>query len=269
LGVAAISYDTPAILRGFASRHGIEFPLLADPRSILIRRFRVLDPDNSPNNVPPYGKPNMASAGFVVTDAAGLVREKFFGDVYTDRYTANNLLAALFPDWLARLPGREVRAPHLEVQLRQSDSAVVPGSRTTLVLDIQLPPGVHLYAPGAMGYKALELSLRPGQRVTPERAVFPPADTLMLEVIRERVPVYSGHVRVRQDVTISGDWRWVLSLGPDRGRGVSLRVAGTLKYQACDATLCYPPAQLPLSWDLRVHAMDLQRSNDSLESLPR
>ena len=39
-----ISYDTPAILRDFSTKHHVEFPLLADPESKLIRRFHALDP---------------------------------------------------------------------------------------------------------------------------------------------------------------------------------------------------------------------------------
>ena len=31
LKLAAISYDSPAILKDFAERHNIDFPLLADP----------------------------------------------------------------------------------------------------------------------------------------------------------------------------------------------------------------------------------------------
>ena len=41
--LAAISYDSPAIMKDFAERHKIEFPLLADPDSEIIRRFNVLN----------------------------------------------------------------------------------------------------------------------------------------------------------------------------------------------------------------------------------
>jgi peroxiredoxin len=43
LKLAAISYDSPAILKDFADRHKIEFPLLADPNSEVIRSFNVLN----------------------------------------------------------------------------------------------------------------------------------------------------------------------------------------------------------------------------------
>ena len=43
LKLAAISYDSPAILKDFAERHRIDFPLLADPNSEIIRKFNVLN----------------------------------------------------------------------------------------------------------------------------------------------------------------------------------------------------------------------------------
>ena len=43
LKLAAISYDSQAILNDFAARHNIDFPLLADPDSKIIRSFGVLN----------------------------------------------------------------------------------------------------------------------------------------------------------------------------------------------------------------------------------
>ena len=43
LKLAAISYESPAILQDFAKRHKIEFPLLADANSEIMRSFNVLN----------------------------------------------------------------------------------------------------------------------------------------------------------------------------------------------------------------------------------
>ena len=43
LGVAAISYDSPDILKSFATRRGITFPLLSDEGSKVIRSFGILN----------------------------------------------------------------------------------------------------------------------------------------------------------------------------------------------------------------------------------
>src|SRR5205807_1705199 len=43
LRLAAICYDSAPILMDFAKRHKIEFPMLADPNSQVIRSFNVLN----------------------------------------------------------------------------------------------------------------------------------------------------------------------------------------------------------------------------------
>jgi peroxiredoxin len=42
LGLAAISYDSEAILWDFSERRKIQYPLLADPNSDIIRSYGVL-----------------------------------------------------------------------------------------------------------------------------------------------------------------------------------------------------------------------------------
>ena len=63
-GVAALSYDSPAVLKHFADRAKISYPLLSDPRSENIRAFGLLDPNNGPDNRPDYAKENMAYPGY-------------------------------------------------------------------------------------------------------------------------------------------------------------------------------------------------------------
>ena len=78
LKLAAISYDSPAILKDFAERHKIEFPLLGDRNSEIIRRFNVL------NTEAKGMAKGMAYPGFFYVDASGVVREKDFTPKYTD-----------------------------------------------------------------------------------------------------------------------------------------------------------------------------------------
>ena len=71
LKFAAISYDSPAILKDFADRHKIEFPLLADANSKIIRRFNLL------NEEAKGMEKGMAHAGFFYIDESGAIREKY------------------------------------------------------------------------------------------------------------------------------------------------------------------------------------------------
>ncbi|MGB2662778.1 MAG: redoxin domain-containing protein, partial [Candidatus Acidiferrum sp.] len=48
--LAAISYDSQAILNDFSVRHKIDFPLLADPDSKIIGSFNVLNAEATGKN---------------------------------------------------------------------------------------------------------------------------------------------------------------------------------------------------------------------------
>jgi hypothetical protein len=106
--LAAISYDSPAILKDFTDRQKIDFPLLADPGSKVIRRFKVL------NEKADGMTKGMALPGFFYIDTTGVVREKYFEANYVHRFTPNNVIAKLFPE-LTEEVSSKVEAPHLEL----------------------------------------------------------------------------------------------------------------------------------------------------------
>jgi predicted dithiol-disulfide oxidoreductase (DUF899 family) len=56
LGVAAISYDSVAVLKSFAERRGITFPLLSDPESKIIRDFGIFNEQSQKGTIQ-YGIP--------------------------------------------------------------------------------------------------------------------------------------------------------------------------------------------------------------------
>jgi HAE1 family hydrophobic/amphiphilic exporter-1 len=229
--VAAISYDSPAILMDFASRHQIQFPLLADADSTVIRSFKVLNADATGVTK------GMANPGFFYVDENGVIREKYFETKYTDRFTANNVIGKLFPE-LAQEVSESLEAPHLRLTLSQSDRTVVPGSRVTLIAEVELPPNVHVYAPGAKGYRPIQLVLTKSEGVESGPASYPNPTMPYFEPIQEQVPVLEGTFRITQDVTIG------VSKAGDGVRAVlsspkNVAIAGELRYQACTSTLCY------------------------------
>jgi hypothetical protein len=269
IGLAAISYDNEAILKEFGQRFGVEYPLLSDPRSEIIRAFGMLDPDNGPSNRPDYAKRDMAYPGFVYVDARGVVRETFFGGSYFDRYTANNVVGKLFPELLEG--AGPVEAPHLRLTPEQSDREATLGSRVTLAVEVRLPRGTHVYAPGAEGYRPVRLVIDSVDVVRPKDARYPRATVMRLRAIKARVPVYTGRFRVAQDVLVMPTRKLqedLGALGAGRDRAVTLVLRGRLEYQVCDARTCYPPADVPLTWELRVHAPDDERAPESIRDRP-
>jgi hypothetical protein len=247
--LAAISYDTQAILRDFARRRGIDFPLLADPDSKIIRSFHVL------NETATGRAKGVAFPGFFYIDANGVIREKFFEAYYANRFTANNVVAKLFPE-LTEDASHKVKAPHLQLALAQSDRSVIPGSRISLTINVTLPPDIHVYAHNAMGYKPMELIIRPAEDIDITSASYPSPKVLYLAATREPVPVFEGKFRIVQDVRIASSDAMLASLG-DSGR--TLWIVGELKYQACDQGICYPPTSAPVNWHLLVLPLDYHR----------
>src|SRR5215467_1011446 len=240
----------------FARRHKIEFPLLADPDSKVIRSFNVLNAEATGMTR------GMTHPGFFYIDEGGAIREKYFETKYTNRFTANNVIEKLFPE-LTQEVGQTVEVPHLRLTLSQSDHTVVPGSRVTLIVQVELPRDVHVYAPGVNGYKPIKLILHNSGGIEPAPVAYPSSKILYLETIKEQVPVFEDRFRITQDVTITpskaGDGiRAVFSAG----RTVS--IAGELQYQACDKTICYTPTSVPVKWELKVQPLDLHRSPEDI-----
>jgi Disulphide bond corrector protein DsbC len=159
---------------------------------------------------------------------------------------------------------QKVQAPHLELTLEQSDREVVPGSRVSLIADIQLPPDTHVYSPGVKGgYRPIQLVVRKTSGIELAPATYPASEDLYLEAIQEHVPVYAGRFRIIQDVTISfSPTSEIVRSLISSGKTVS--ISGELAYQACDKTVCYPPKSVPVTWTLRVFPLDVKRSPDAI-----
>jgi hypothetical protein len=257
LKVAAVSYDSQAILKDFAARENIDFPLLADPDSKIIRSFGVLNAEAKGMTK------GMAHPGFFYIDENGVIREKYFEAKYADRFTPNNVIGKLFPEFIKEV-SENVEAPHLRLTLGQSDRVVAPGNRVTLIAEIELPYDVHVYSLGVKGYKPIELTLRPITGIEPSPAVYPTSQTLYLGAIQEHVPVFEGKFRITQDVTvIPSNMRDAVRslLAADK----RISITGDLKYQACDKTICYPPTAVAVKWELQVRPLDLKRSPTAIQ----
>ncbi len=106
----------------------------------------------------------MARPGYFFIDTQGVIREKFFEAKYRERLSGNNVIAKLFPE-LGQEVTDTVEAPHLQLDVEQSDRTGIPGSKITLTAEVRLPPDVHVYAPGTKGYKTINLLIDPAPGV--------------------------------------------------------------------------------------------------------
>jgi hypothetical protein len=247
---AALSYDSEAILKYFADRHKIDYPMLADPESRVIQMYGVL------NREATGMQRGFARPGYYFIDASGVVREKFFEAKYRERLTGNSIIAKLFPE-LGQEVTDTLEAPHLQLALQQSDRTGVPGTRITLGAEVRLPPDVHVYAPGTRGYKPMLLVIDSTPEMELKPAVYPQSTVLFLPAIKERVPVFDGAFKITEDLKVNSGSEFAGSLG--KGDKV-VTITGKLEYQACDKTTCFAPTSVPVKWQLQVFPLDRSRA---------
>lgn len=251
LGAAALSYDSPAVLRNFAERNGIEYPLLSDPESRVIRETGLLN-RSIPKDSLSYGTPY---PGVFVLDAHGRVTGKYFERDFARRYTAGDILARQF-GFTPTADAREIKGRQVTVTTSASATAVSSGQRLALVLEMNLKPNMHVYAPGITGYIPIQWKMSESADWISGPPDYPKGQMLNLPVIDETVPAYEGRVRIVRDLQIGPD-KDVEATKDSRGR---LMVSGSFRYQACDDRLCYIPQTLPLEWTFQVTPHDRTRA---------
>ena len=115
---------------------------------------------------------------------------------------------------------------------------VASGERIGLRVKVVPREGIRIYAPGEQTYKPVALTLDKAVGVTAGKPVYPRATVATFE--GEQVRVYSGTFEIAQPVRVTGT------------AGSTIRIAGTLEYQACDDVMCYRPVKVSLGWDVRV-----------------
>jgi hypothetical protein len=248
LGVAAISYDSRPALEDFARRRGITYPLLSDPDSSIIRSFGILN-ESVPKNSPVFGIPH---PGTYIVNRDGVVTAKYFEQDFRERDTASEILARQFG--LSGESGLQTtETKHLKLVSSASTDTVRPGQRLAVILDIDLKPQMHLYAPGVANYIPVDWNVESNPQVTAGTVEYPAGRVVELPAINEKVPVYTGHIRLIRDITIS------------QKASTPLVVKGAFRYQACDDTQCYIPVTVPLQWTLTIEPLDRERVPAALQ----
>lgn len=256
-GLAAISYDSVAVLKNFADRRGITFPLLSDPDSKIIQAFGILN-QASPRNTPFYGIPH---PGTYLLNRQGVVLSKYFVDDFRERDTAGEILVRQF-GIRSEEAHSTAETKYFQVSTSSSNQIVHQGQHISLVVDLELKPRMHVYAPGVQGgYIPIDWKMAGSPGFKPGAVEYPKPQILRLDVIKETVPVYLGRVRLIRDLVIGTDAEVKPLLGPEK----QLTVEGSLRYQVCDDRECYLPATQPLKWVLQFEALDRQRVPTELQ----
>jgi len=267
IGLATISYDSQQILANFTKLHAITFPMLSDVGSATITRYGILntviEEALGPNGKDPavladlqkYVTVTQAAERFrgipfpgtFMLDTQGRVTSRFFEDYYWERNTVSNIMLRT---GTANTPvdATRISTEQLELTTYPSDASVAPGTRFSLAVSITLKRRMHVYAPGATGYRSIAVNVMPPPyvRVMPVR--YPPSEMYRFVPLNERVQVYQKPFTLTAEVVpeATAEARKALT-----GKS-ELVINGTLDYQACDDKICYNPVSLPLTWKVAL-----------------
>ena len=276
LGLAAISYDSPEILAAFSRQRGITFPLLSDQGSATIRAFGILNtvtelglgPEKDDTAVAAEVQKyvagggarasdmmrGMAFPGTLMIDRRGRVTSRFFEDSYVDRLTFSSVMVKA-GGASAPVNATKISSAQVDVTAFASDSAIAPGNRFSLVLDVTPRRGMHVYAPGAANYRVISLVMNPETSMQLLPIQYPRSEVYFFKPLNERVPVYQKPFRLIQDVILLGTPQAQAAL---KGKD-SLTLSGSLEYQACDDKVCFNPASVPVTWTFAVRPLIRER----------
>jgi peroxiredoxin len=252
LGLAGITYDSPAILADFSRRRGITFPLLSDSGSATIKAFGLFNTTVDPGSTN-YGIP---FPGTFLVNRQGVVTARFFEEAYQERNTVASILLKLGD------PGHEIDAQrittdHAEITTYVSDQVVAPGTLFSIVVNVTPRSGMHLYAPGNHGYKIIVLRLDAQPALLARPLQYPASEIYVFKPLNERVEVFQKPFRLIQDVA--------LSASPEARKALSaaktLSITGTLDYQACDDKVCFLSKSVPVTYTVSVRQLDSERAN--------
>jgi peroxiredoxin len=171
LGLAVITYDSPAIMADFSRRRNITFPLLSDTGSATIKAYGILNTTVAAGTSN-YGIP---FPGTIIVDRRGRVTSRYFEEAFQERNSVSTIMLALGKG-RAPVSAHRVTTDHLEVTTYASDETVAPGTLFSLAFDIAPKRGMHVYAPGASGYRVVGVRLDAHPLVTARPIVFPPSE---------------------------------------------------------------------------------------------
>lgn len=147
-------------------------------------------------------------------------------------------------------PSSTATTAHLTVQLVATPAAMSPGRPVVLSIEITPAPRMHVYAPGAHGYQVVRFRPDPQPWLRARAVQYPPSEIYHFVPLGERVETYQRPFTLTQELVVLDT--------PDARKRLAgektLTLRGVLDYQACDDTVCYAPAEVPLSVTLDLDA---------------
>ena len=140
--IAAVSYDSQEILKGFAEKHGIGYPLLSDQDSAVIRRFGIFNVNIAPG-LRAHGVPHPVN--YLVAAGRQSDPEVFRAELPAPGNCVRSGSAGIRSGWSRTLRTVTLRSSALTVEIGLSGGKAFAGQEISFFARFKLEPGWHVY----------------------------------------------------------------------------------------------------------------------------
>jgi len=94
VNLVGISYDSVEVLKGFADKQQITFPLLSDPENQTIIAYSLKNKEMVGKKFGKIDLDGIPYPGTLLVDREGIIRAKLFVDGYRERHSIEDMLKA-------------------------------------------------------------------------------------------------------------------------------------------------------------------------------
>lgn len=210
VAVFAISYDRVEILGRFAAEHGIDFPLLSDGGSAVIRRLGLLNErvhdDHAAYGVAPNPRHlGVPYPGVFVLDEKGVIARKRFHASYRERDTGAGLVAsALGMTASGNGPASEWRADGICIRASLDSPTYCWFQRLRLDVSIVLADGFQIHGRyAAEGCVPVSLQVAPLEGVEVGEVQWPEPRRVADPEAPDECWIHQGTVRASVPLTFT------------------------------------------------------------------
>ncbi len=237
----------------FGEAYKIEYPLLSDVGSKVIRAFGIFNTNVPEDHKMMYGIP---WPGDYLIAPDGTVRDKLFLRSYEHRVSASEVVLRNF-GVDAGANSVEIKTDVLTATVSLSADRCFPGQELGVALRVQLKPGWHIYGkPLPANYQPTELSFE-SSLIAEQSLELPSAKPMELKALGETLPVYEnefqalGKLHIRWSPPMAA--KFLEPLGERIEPGLH-QIEGILRFQACSDQVCETPQTIRVKLPLRIEA---------------
>ena len=223
-------------LQSFAGRFDIDYPLLSDSSSRIIRELGIFNENVEPGSKA-YGIPH---PGLVVIDENLFVRKKQFEAAYDERPSGESVLAVHFDKDLPHQ--KQFELPYLKGFVAIADTTSYPSQMHAVQIHFRLDQGVHVYGhPVPQGYVPLTITLQTRADVSMDSIEVPPTRSYRIESLDETFNVLPAEFTLQTYLRTAKK--------PQAG---DFELVFKIEMQACNDRVCFPPQEKKVRFPFHI-----------------